>query len=86
MHFSYIVTPKTRVTLNKVQQYIQYIFQDGTISYSWVYTSCVFFLHGIYESPYETLKSIHHYEDIYENSENLSKVTPVYGSVSVPFK
>ena len=28
---------------------------------------------------YETLNSIHQYEDIYENSELLSKVTPVYG-------
>ena len=24
--------------------------------------------------------SIHHYEDIYENSENLSKVTLIYGT------
>ena len=29
---------------------------------------------------YKTLNSIHHYEDIYENSANLSKVSPVYGS------
>ena len=31
--------------------------------------------------PYETLNSIHHFEDIYEKSENLSKVTLrlVYG-------
>ena len=43
-------------------------------------------MYGIYESQYETLTLIHHYEDIYENSENLSKVTPVYGSVSGPFK
>ena len=36
-------------------------------------------LHGTNKSPYETSNWIHHYEDIYENSENLSKVTPVYG-------
>ena len=28
---------------------------------------------------HETLNSINHYEEIYENSENLSKVTLVYG-------
>ena len=29
---------------------------------------------------HETLNSINHYEYIYENSENLSKVTPVYST------
>ena len=39
-------------------------------------------LHGTNYTPYETWNSIHHhYEDIYENSENLSKVTPVYGTL-----
>ena len=29
---------------------------------------------------YETQNWIHHYEDIYEKNENLSKFTPVYGN------
>ena len=33
-------------------------------------------LHGTFYSPCETLNSIHHYEDIYENSANLSKSHP----------
>ena len=31
--------------------------------------------------PYETLNSINHYEDIYENSENLSKVMTYKGNM-----
>ena len=55
-----------------------YIFQNVTITVE--YICCIYM---VLTKPHKKHEFNYHYEDIYDNSENLSKVNPVYGNSNV---